>query len=198
MKKLLAAILALLIVLGTVSPVNCLISEIRRGVGITELMLNNSVGMNDDLKFRQLTAHMKKGDTLKIVINTPGGRGSVMQDMYYQILDLKQRGVRIETEVTADAMSAGCILFLLGDKRTVHTHSVLMFHKSRMMSPTGIVPTEQLTPGQKKVLDILNYLMFKIVKSVVGEAMAMKLITEEDVYLNGMEALEMGLATHIK
>ena len=162
-----------------------------------ELMIHGGINnAQDEVNIRALSA----GDleSIKIIINSPGGDVPEMLGMFMHIEDLKANGVHVTTEVTGRALSAGAFLWLLGDERIVHKNSVLMFHKPQYLNAYGVVDCKTISPAACWSLELDTKWGYDLLRSIASEKVTDYLFNEENVYINGQGAFDLGLATEIK
>jgi len=67
-------------------------------------------------------------DHYRIVLNTNGGGAHACIGIMTRIQELQARGVYITTEVYSKAFSAGAFIWMMGDRRIMHTGAQLMWH----------------------------------------------------------------------
>lgn len=93
-------------------------------------MKDNSTYSADE--FIASTASLKKGDTLRVKLNTNGGNIDAGIRIYNEGLELKKRGVKIVTQNMGKQHSIGHIIMLMGDEREGFNSSVGVIHLPRI------------------------------------------------------------------
>jgi ATP-dependent protease ClpP protease subunit len=193
MKKLLTGLVLLAILAGFTVPASGLIGYINRQA----LVIYDTVTSGDEVEIRALFDGQES--EYHIVINSPGGRGSVCMSMWNHIRDLQESGAKITTEVSGMAASAGAILWMTGDVRIVHRNDLVMFHGVQMIDQVSgqPLPESALDEYDKKIINTLNEAMVELMTPFVGEQKARGMLVGE-TWLTGREAYAMGLATILK
>jgi len=162
-----------------------------------ELMIHGQIhNAQDEINLRAFSA----GDleSIKIIINSPGGDVVEMMGMMMHIEDLKANGVHVTTEVTGRALSAGAFLWLLGDERIVNKGSKLMFHKPAYVNAYGAVDCSTLHESACWALELDTKWGYDLLRSIASEKVTDYLYNDKNVYINGQGAFDLGLATEIK
>lgn len=160
-------------------------------------MVYDGVVSGDEVEIRALFDGQE--DEYQIVINTPGGSGSVCMSIVNHIRDLQESGAKITTEVSGRAASAGAVIWLTGDVRIAHRNDLIMFHSVQMINPvTGVpFPDSQLDDNDRKRIKTLNGALVEMLTPLIGVEKAKEMLKGE-TWLTGKEAYNMGLATILK
>jgi len=193
MKKILATIIGLVMLVGTALPASGLIGYINRQT----IMLYDEVASGDEVEIRILFDGQE--EEYQIIVNSHGGRAFVCLSIAQHIKSLQDMGKKVTTEVSGMALSAGAIIWMMGDIRIAHRNDVIMFHGVQMINPqTGQpVPRELLDDSDRFVIDTLNGFMIEELTKIIGKKKAEKMI-EGETWLTGKQAFDMGLATILK
>jgi ATP-dependent protease ClpP protease subunit len=160
-------------------------------------MVHDSVEEGDEVEIRALFDGQEK--EYHIIINSPGGSGSVCNSILNHIQELKDSGAKITTEVSGQAFSAGALIWAMGDTRIVHKYDMLMFHAAALYDPNGNrIPKEQIKDeGIILLIDTLNAKAVSVLEPLIGRKKAEEMLIGE-TWLTGKQAFEMGLATILK
>jgi ATP-dependent protease ClpP protease subunit len=193
MKKILAAIVGLVIILILSMPASGLIGYVNRQT----VMIYDTVQVGDELEIRALFDGQE--DEYQIIVNSPGGRGFVCMSIVNHIKSLQEAGSKITTEVSGMASSAGAIIWIMGDARVVHSTDILMFHGIQFVDPKTDrpIPEEMLSDSDRLVRDTLNGFLVEELTKLIGKKKAEGMI-EGDNWMTGEQAFDMGLATILK
>jgi ATP-dependent protease ClpP protease subunit len=192
MRKILAVLTGLCLLVGSAVPATGLIGYVNRQT----LVVYEEVQPGDEVEIRALFDGQES--EYHIVVNSKGGHAFVGLSIVNHINDLKESGAHITTEVSGTAMSAAAIIWLTGDVRIVHKNDMLMFHGARMVNQYNQpIPEEQMTEDVKKVIGTINAGMEAELAKIVGEKKAKKMI-EDETFMTGQEAFELGIATTLK
>lgn len=140
-------------------------------------------------------AHHTGQPLIPIVIDSYGGSVYGCLDM---IEHVNKASLPVHTIITGKAMSAGAILFGMGEERYMSQHATLMLHDASMM--TG-GKTEEVKADAKE-LERLNKLIFQLLAKRCGqkEEYFEKLLHEKghaDLFLTAKEAKKHKICTHI-
>jgi len=193
MKKILAVLTGLALLVGSALPASGLMGYINRQT----IMLYGEVVSGDEVEIRILFDGQE--EEYQIIINSPGGRAFVCLSIAQHIKSLQDMGKKVTTEVSGMAMSAGAIIWMMGDVRIAHRNDVIMFHGVQMVNPVTKtpIPRELLDDSDRFVMDTLNGFMMEELAKIVGKKKAEKMI-EGETWLTGKQAFDMGLATILK
>jgi ATP-dependent protease ClpP protease subunit len=193
MKKILATIIGLVMLVGTALPASGLMGYINRQT----IMLYGEVVSGDEVEIRVLFDGQE--EEYQIIINSHGGRAFVCMSIAQHIRSLQDMGKKVTTEVSGMALSSGAILWIMGDIRIAHRNDVIMFHGVQMINPATQqpVPEELLEDSDKFIMDTLNRFLVEELTKIVGKKKAEKMI-EGETWLTGKQAFDMGLATILK
>ena len=192
MKKLLAALIGVIMLVGYAVPAGCLMGYINRQT----IMVYDEVQPGDEVEIRTLFDGQE--EEYHITINSKGGAAFVGLSIINHIKDLKESGSKITTEVSGTAMSAAAIIWLMGDVRICHKNDIIMFHGAKMINQYGQpIPDEQMKDGDRLIISTINQAMAEELAKYIGEKEAKEAI-ENDLWLTGQEAFEMKIATTLK
>jgi ATP-dependent protease ClpP protease subunit len=140
-------------------------------------------------------AHHTGQTVIPILIDSYGGSVYGCLDM---ISNLKKSSLPVHTIITGKAMSAGAILFGMGQTRWMSEHATIMLHDASMGTEGK---TEEIKSDANE-LERLNKLIFKLVAQNCGqpEDYFEKIVHQKghaDWYLTSKEAKKHKLCTHI-
>jgi ATP-dependent protease ClpP protease subunit len=194
MKKLLACLMgALMLVSVAVTPVSStiVISEKPVVVLIDDFY---TLSLTDLMK---ATRDLKKGDTLKMYSQGPGGNAFVCLSMMNYIHSLQKKGVHVVTESMGLAASANFFMWLIGDERIVNEGDLLMSHLVIPRSAYGQkVSRESLTDEQRLIIDHLNHWIRQRLLNIVGDAQVVnEMLDDDNNWYTAKQLYEMGIAT---
>lgn len=192
MRKILAALIGAIMLVGYAVPAGCLMGYINRQT----IMVYDAVQPGDEVEIRALFDGQEKA--YHIVLNSKGGHAFTGLSIVNHIADLKESGAHITTEVSGTAMSAAAIIWLMGDVRIAHRNDIIMFHSAQLMNRQGqVVPREVLGSNELLILDTINKAMYDKIAEITDEKTAKNAI-ENDLYITGQQAYAMGFATTLK
>lgn len=160
-------------------------------------------------------------ETYTLVITSLGGLADAYSTLITRMSITK---LYIITKVHTWAVSAGAVMFILGDERIASSNAKILFHYSRFIMGKHAVTEPMLTNylkgdrniplaaiktldkmGRKEVVvyrDILkkaNEDLYVLVSTRLGKEVADKvLLLDRDVVLTAYEALELGIVTKVK
>jgi len=148
-----------------------------------------------DFRDQMEKAHMTGQPVIPVVIDSYGGSIYGCLDM---IGHLQKATLPVHTIITGKAMSAGAILFGMGQQRYMAENATLMLHDASMM--TG-GKNEEIKSDAKE-LDRLNTLIFKLIAKNCGQkdGFFIKLVHEKghaDWYLTAKDAKKYKICTNI-
>jgi len=190
MKKLIGLFVGLALLFGVATSTQCNVDKIDDGT----VMIYGSVETGDEVKIRQEMANTR--DYL-IILNSKGGAAFVGLSIANHVARLQQHNAKITTMVSGAAMSAAAVIWASGDVRYVHKNDIVMFHSAHMVDITGKkIPKENLTETDKFCIDQINQAMIDILAKSIGAGKAKKFI-ENETWLTGEQAFELGIATHL-
>jgi len=140
-------------------------------------------------------AHHTGQTVIPILIDSYGGSVYGCLDM---ISNLKKSSLPVHTIITGKAMSAGAILFGMGETRWMSEHATIMLHDASMGTEGK---TEEIKSDANE-LERLNKLIFKLVAQNCEqpEDYFEKIVHQKghaDWYLTSKEAKKHKLCTHI-
>lgn len=140
-------------------------------------------------------AHHTGQTVIPILIDSYGGSVYGCLDM---ISNLKKSSLPVHTIITGKAMSAGAILFGMGQTRWMSEHATIMLHDASMGTEGK---TEEIKSDANE-LERLNKLIFKLVAQNCEqpEDYFEKIVHQKghaDWYLTSKEAKKHKLCTHI-
>jgi len=211
MKKLLACILGVLMMLGVfVTPVSSEVEEVQRieigGQKHVHLFLTAFYDM-DYYKLLKATVDMKEGDCLKITIMSSGGPALPTLAMLNHIESLKAKGIHITTESAGAILSAGAMLWITGQIRIVHSSDAVMFHTVVVRGPYGPVKRDTLPKEGQWLMKQLDYYMRQYLLDIIHDTEKVNELmnadgnkegeTNENWY-TGEEIFKMGIATELQ
>ena len=134
--------------------------------------------------------------TLKIVLNSPGGRAVVGNRIAEDLAELKRLGVRIETHADRQCCSAAMYIFIEGSIRTASQKAQFMLHKQSLYSDRAM----QLKPKLlRKLADEMDDSGEKELKMFASRGVALPkewlaaFRRGEDVNLSANDAHKVGL-----
>lgn len=133
---------------------------------------------------------------LPIIINSYGGS---VYNCFRMIDMLNASGLKIVTIVNGFAMSAGAVLFAMGDERYASENSTIMIHEASSMNWGK--NSEMKAYG--KHIEELNNKLFTVLDTKTNQKTGFfqELINKNnnaDLFLNSTEAKDYGLVTEIK
>jgi ATP-dependent protease ClpP protease subunit len=103
------------------------ITKKTKTVNNYEVYLNQSICMSDDVyRLLDLFRSASKGDTIKLYLNSPGGRLDVTLSILNAMSDCV---AKIITIADGRVASACTFLFLAGDEKVIYDFSFFMFHQ---------------------------------------------------------------------
>lgn len=148
-----------------------------------------------DFRDQMEKAHNTGQPVIPIAIDSYGGSVYGCLDM---IGHLQKATLPIHTMVSGKAMSAGAILFCMGETRHMSEHATLMLHDASMW--TG-GKTEEIKADAKEI-ERLNNLIFRMIARNCGQKddHFLKLVHEKghaDWFLTAKEAKKHKLCTNI-
>jgi ATP-dependent protease ClpP protease subunit len=140
-------------------------------------------------------AHQTGQPIIPIVIDSYGGSVYGCLDMIAQV---KKARLPVHTICSGKAMSAGAILFGMGEQRYMAPHATLMLHDAS--SVTGGKPEE--VKADAKELERLNKLIFELLAENCGVKpdYFLKLLHDKghsDYYLDAKKAKKHRICTHV-
>lgn len=130
-------------------------------------------------------------------IDSPGGDVGAYFMILQTIVDLRQRGVKINTYNKREASSAGAFLLMIGDRRVVHPGSTTMIHQTQLS--VRHLPLKIVKDFIKKC-DEDNDIIINLTAEVTGKSFEeiKTILSYGDTYFNSIEAVDFGLADDIK
>lgn len=140
-------------------------------------------------------AHHTGQPVIPIVIDSFGGGVYACLDM---IGHVQKATLPVYTIITGKAMSAGAILFSMGEKRYMAEHATLMIHDA---STFAFGKTEEIKSDSAEI-ERLNNLIFKLMAKNCGqdEKYFLDIVHQKghaDWYLNVKDAKKHKLCTHV-
>lgn len=141
-------------------------------------------------------AKAEKQTVLPIVVNSFGGE---VYGCLRMVDALKASGMKLVTILNGYAMSAGSIIFAIGEERYMSENSTIMIHE---VSSWNIGKNTDIKSRQKHSED-LQVRLFNILDTQAGKEKGffLDLVSKNnnaDLFLNATQSLEYGLATQIK
>jgi ATP-dependent protease ClpP protease subunit len=128
MRKLVATTMAVLMMLA----VGCKVEfNTAEEMGPGDIVMQDGTILLQDFdvttirEFIEATAEVKD---YHIILNTGGGNAFNTVTMINRIQELQGQGAHITTELIGYGLSAGSVIFLMGDTRIVHEGAILMLH----------------------------------------------------------------------
>lgn len=149
-----------------------------------------------NLKYYIDKAIQENQKVLPIMINSPGGSIYGLMEM---VDLLNASGLVIKTVTTGIAMSAGSILFSLGQERYMSQNSTIMIHDASHFA-WGKTNDVQAVASHVQEIEARAYTILNLAAGK-GDTFFQDLVKQNkgaDLYLNSDKALEYGLATQIK
>lgn len=149
-----------------------------------------------NLKYYIDKAKQENQRVLPIMINSPGGSIYGLMEM---VDLLNASGLVIKTVTTGIAMSAGSILFALGQERYMSQNSTIMIHDASHFA-WGKTNDVQAVASHVQEIEARAYSILNLAAGK-GDTFFQDLVKQNkgsDLYLNAEKALEYGLATQIK
>lgn len=194
MKKLLACLLgALMLVSAAVTPVSSTIVVSEKPVVV---LIDDfyPLSLADLMK---ATHDLKKGDTLKMYSQGPGGNAFVCLSMMNYIHSLQKKGVHVVTESMGLAASANFYMWVIGDERIVNEGDMLMSHLVIPRNAYGQkISRESLTDEQRLLIDHLNHWIRQRLLNIVGDAQIVnEMLDDDNNWYTAKQLYEMGIAT---
>lgn len=159
--------------------------------------VNNFYDFDVDMLQASIDKALKENQkVLPIMINSYGGS---VYNCFRMIDMLNASGLKIVTIVNGFAMSAGAVLFAMGDERYASENSTIMIHEASSMNWGK--NSEMKAYG--KHIEELNNKLFTILDSKTNQKTGFfqELINKNnnaDLFLNSSEAKNYGLVTEIK
>lgn len=192
MKKLLAGLTTAVLIFGFAITGAC----VTEPISDHSVMVYGSISLHDGLNMSKFLK--KEHKEVEIVINTWGGMASQLLTMVYAVENAKERGIKIITHATGDCMSAGAVLFMLGDERIAHENTLFMFHKTRVLDAfKNIIPRKDLQPHQILAMDLIDNVQRRILAEFLNKEKIELLMQDDDLYMSGIDAYKMGLVTKL-
>jgi ATP-dependent protease ClpP protease subunit len=150
-------------------------------------------------------ATAEEEDFYHIVLNTKGGKASNTVTLINRIQYLQDVGSYITTEIYGYGMSAGSVLFLLGDTRIVHSGAILMFHACGVTSYGQRYTSESDFPsespdGLKDYMQMLDANFAELLKEKTGmtdREIHDWMFFEDYNYMTAEEAFQLNIATEL-
>jgi ATP-dependent protease ClpP protease subunit len=133
---------------------------------------------------------LKPGDTLKMVINSPGG---LVNEGRAIINTITTTGVDIQTELVSQAASMAAIMFCVGHRRVIYENSSIMFHNFSGGFAGKGGEIEAYIKHTSKNLD--SFFRSYIIGLDEEEIKAMQ--KGEDFWFDAKEMCKRGIATHV-
>lgn len=160
----------------------------------------------DTTTIRNFLEATKEVKNYHIVLNTGGGQAFNCVTMINRIQYLQSQGAHITTEIIGYGMSAGTVVFLLGDERIVHTGAVLMLHGAGVTAYGERYGCKSDFPdtapdGMKEVLCMVdaNFKELLLEKTDLTDEEVDKWLYGQDFnYMTAQEAFDLNLATTIR
>lgn len=132
-------------------------------IGLTSPAENtyiNFAGVVDDVsvtaalnRLGDAEATITKGETLTVVLTTPGGAVGNMTDYLERMLNTKLHTI---TRINSYAASCGATMFSAGDEREMLEGSVILFHKIRITLEATPIFKEDTTIFEEDITDYLE------------------------------------------
>lgn len=143
-----------------------------------------------------MEAKKQKQTILPIVVNSYGGQ---VYNCFRMVDMLKASGMKIVTLLIGYAMSAGSIIFAIGDERYMSENSTIMIHEASSMN----WGKNSEMKSYNSHIDELNTRLFDILdtKSNNAKGFFKDLVNKNnnaDLFLNAEQAKEYGLANEIR
>ena len=135
-------------------------------------------------------AHQTGQPVIPILIDSYGGTIYGCLDM---IALVEKATLPVHTVITGKAMSAGAILFAMGQKRYMAENATLMLHPASSWTCGKVEEVK----ADAKELERLNILIFKIVAERCGQPEDYYSKRHAEWYLTSKEAKRHKLCTHI-
>jgi ATP-dependent protease ClpP protease subunit len=213
MKKILITIImSLAILFGVVDTIHSfeeVYVEQKEGKVNKKLVLSGVVYDSAWTEFMKNTSDLEKGDTVTLYINTPGGSAYSTLAIVDQINSLKDKGVHIITKATGSCMSAGTILWLMGDERKTSDNTLFMFHTVVLGGRiTANKHCETWVSGSAiedciKILRFMNYIERQLMLDIIKDADIVNELLrydpdeddENENFYTGEEIRKLGLTT---
>ena len=143
-----------------------------------------------------MEAKKQKQTILPLVVNSYGGQ---VYNCFRMVDMLKASGMKIVTLLIGYAMSAGSIIFAIGDERYMSENSTIMIHEASSMN----WGKNSEMKSYNSHIDKLNTRLFDILdtKSNNAKGFFKDLVNKNnnaDLFLNAEQAKEYGLANEIR
>lgn len=137
----------------------------------------------------------KQQPYLPIYIESYGGS---VYHLLAMIGNIKKAPIEVHTIVSGVAMSAGAMLFCMGDRRFLAEDGYLMFHDVSTINYGTVTRVTRDAEHTKELGDHVRCIIEKKLKKRRGFFSRMiRDANDADVYLNSQQALETGIATDI-
>jgi len=144
----------------------------------------------------QLTYGLKKGDTLYLYSQGPGGNAFVCLSMMNHLIKLKKKGIRIVTESAGMAASANACMWIMGDERIVNEGDLIMFHYAIPRGPYGKVDIKDLPPEAQWIFKEINHSLRQRLLNIVRDTETVNdMLDEDENWYNAEELIKLGIAT---
>lgn len=162
-----------------------------------EIWINGDINNNlvEKLYVNVIDLNEQSHDSIMVMINSFGG------DMYEAVVAtdiMKTVSSPIITVALAEAISAGFIIFMGGDRRIVHSNTWLMMHPPAMWGYDKIPSIQNRIDSINKTVEKMAVFFAKQTEGKTSVEFWKKLLCgEKDVYFTSDEALKLGLAHQI-
>jgi ATP-dependent protease ClpP protease subunit len=138
----------------------------------------------------------KENDKFAIYINSPGGSIN-MTTKLVKTIKRHFKPENISTYIDNDAFSAGSTLFLIGHKRVISPESGIMFHDFSMgVWGKGQSIKDQIDFETERQHSIMYNEM--VVPGYITDEEFVILINGTDIFLNYLDMVDRGIATHVE
>lgn len=133
----------------------------------------------------------KDAKLINLDLHTPGG--SVFEGLAIY-LGLKHHPANVNITVTGLAASVGSVIMLAGDTRRVYSDSLVMIHNPAMFSAGE---SSDLRKGADLLDDMKERILNIYVENTGMDREVLSQLMDNETFMGGQEALEMGFATVI-
>ena len=103
---------------------------------------------------------------IQLRISSPGGQLSALKYFAESVHELQADGLKIATHAITTVASAAAVMLSLGDMRTAHRKSVLLYHTGRLPGVDGAITAK----GAESIATALNTANDEIVSLLVARA----------------------------
>lgn len=137
----------------------------------------------------------KEGDTVNVLINSPGGFVDEGYAIYDYLKALQAKDVTVNTEIYGMCASIATVIALAGQKRSMAENAQFMIHNP-WGGPVG--DADEISKYADELKKIESKLAQFYADKTGGELEEISSMMKEETYMDAQKALDMGFITEIK